>query len=504
MGIPKVSQGDILRALQYIDENGIPDKNKSVRYFLIGEGGKTYPPQYVIAVANHLTNGAAIQTDEYNALDAKTYLKGMGFTVTGNQEKYELTITADQVSSSDECFDKDNLSLGDNYVPLDVFFQNEDGQVIKRKYNKGERRNSNQTMPRLAFQIYEKQIRALSVEEKENFPVCQYSPSSGVIRGIFPSAEEFRKHRNSIEYMTYSYEGDRNFVIYSWNIFSTLKFVEECLKRFGKPGDRFVLTYREKQEKEEKESGQNAVLSQQKPAKKQIFNGYLNPYSGKLIESKNIIFRGAPGTGKTYLAKEIAADIISDGYFDDYGLLTDEQKEQVEFVQFHPSYDYSDFVEGLRPKINADGSMGFKLQDGIFKRFVERARKNYENSKKSQDTVEKEATAQESIANFFDSVEFGVDTFETVNKNKFTITSADEEHIEIEIPGNATINKLRLNTDELRRMLESDVSFTKVRDVTAFFGKKFATQAYSYDFALYKKIKKLLRLNPGKGVCRRS
>ena len=253
MGIPKVSQGDILRALQYIDENGIPDKNKSVRYFLIGEGGKTYPPQYVIAVANHLANGAAIQTDEYNALDAKTYLKGMGFTVTSNQEKYELTITADQVSSSDECFDKDNLSLGDNYVPLDVFFQNEDGQVIKRKYNKGERRNSNQTMPRLAFQIYEKQIRALSVEEKENFPVCQYSPSSGVIRGIFPSAEEFRKHRNSIEYMTYSYDGDRNFVIYSWNIFSTLKFVEECLKRFGKPGDRFVLTYREKQEKEEKE-----------------------------------------------------------------------------------------------------------------------------------------------------------------------------------------------------------------------------------------------------------
>lgn len=491
MAIPKVSQGDILRALQYIDENGIPDKNKSIRYFLIGEGGKTYPPQYVIAVANHLANGAAIQTDEYNALDAKTYLKGMGFTVNGNQEKYELTITADQVSSSDECFDKNNLGLGDNYVPLDVFFQNENGQVIKRKYNKGERRNSNQTMPRLAFQIYEKQIRALSVEEKENFPVCQYSPSSGVIRGIFPSVEEFRKHRNSIEYMTYSYDGDRNFVIYSWNIFSTLKFVEECLKRFGKPGDRFVLTYREKQEKEEKESGQNAVSSQQKPAEKQIFNGYLNPYSGKLIESKNIIFRGAPGTGKTYLAKEIAADIISDGYFDDYALLTDEQKEQVEFVQFHPSYDYSDFVEGLRPKINADGSMGFELQDGIFKRFVERARKNYENSKKSQDTVEKEATAQESIANFFDSVEFGVDTFETVNKNKFTITSADEEHIEIEIPGNATINKLRLNTDELRRMLESDVSFTKVRDVTAFFGKKFATQAYSYDFALYKKIKKI-------------
>ena len=106
-----------------------------------------------------------------------------------------------------------------------------------------------------------------------------------------------------------------------------------------------------------------------------------------LIQSKNIILRGAPGTGKSYLAKEIATDIISDGYFDDYTLLSDEQKTQVEFVQFHPSYDYSDFVEGLRPKMNKDGSMGFELQDGIFKKFVACARKNcedYENSQKGE------------------------------------------------------------------------------------------------------------------------
>lgn len=108
-----------------------------------------------------------------------------------------------------------------------------------------------------------------------------------------------------------------------------------------------------------------------------------------LIESKNLIFRGAPGTGKSYLAREIAADIVSDGYFDDYTLLTDEQKKQVEFVQFHPSYDYSDFVEGLRPKLNADGSMGFTLQDGIFKKFVARARVNYENAQGSTETLKK-------------------------------------------------------------------------------------------------------------------
>lgn len=38
-------------------------------------------------------------------------------------------------------------------------------------------------------------------------------------------------------------------------------------------------------------------------------------------------------------------------------------------------------------------------------------------------------------------------------------------------------------------MLESDVKFTKIKDITAFFGKTFATQGYSYDFAIYKAIK---------------
>lgn len=62
----------------------------------------------------------------------------------------------------------------------------------------------------------------------------------------------------------------------------------------------------------------------------------------------------------------------------------------MEFVQFHPSYDYSDFLEGLRTKMNEDGTMGFELQDGIFKKFVARTRKNYEDSQKSKELLEKE------------------------------------------------------------------------------------------------------------------
>ena len=169
-------------------------------------------------------------------------------------------------------------------------------------------------------------------------------------------------------------------------------------------------------------------------------------------------------------------------------MLSDEQKNQVEFVQFHPGYDYSDFVEGLRPKLNVDGSLGFELQDGIFKRFVERARKNYENSQKSRETVEKEISAQVVLTDFLSDIEFGVDSFKTVTGNEFFITDADDKQIQISIPKNATANNISISVDEILRMLESDETFSKVRDLTQFFGKTFATQAFSYIFAIYKEI----------------
>lgn len=84
-------------------------------------------------------------------------------------------------------------------------------------------------------------------------------------------------------------------------------------------------------------------------------------YANVLKQSKNLILRGAPGTGKTYLARQIARE------------LTGGTEEQIDFVQFHPSYDYTDFVEGLRPVSNDNGQISFELQDGIFKKFCQKA-----------------------------------------------------------------------------------------------------------------------------------
>lgn len=79
-----------------------------------------------------------------------------------------------------------------------------------------------------------------------------------------------------------------------------------------------------------------------------------------LSRKKNIILEGAPGVGKTFLARKIA-----------YQLIGEIKDENIEMVQFHQSYSYEDFVQGIRPSINGD----FEVRNGIFYNFCQKARR---------------------------------------------------------------------------------------------------------------------------------
>lgn len=91
-----------------------------------------------------------------------------------------------------------------------------------------------------------------------------------------------------------------------------------------------------------------------------------NEIRNLLKANHNVILTGAPGTGKTYLSKQIANEFA------------DKDESRIGFVQFHPSYDYTDFVEGLRPVKTTDeekngGTIVFERKDGVFKKFCKDA-----------------------------------------------------------------------------------------------------------------------------------
>ncbi len=90
----------------------------------------------------------------------------------------------------------------------------------------------------------------------------------------------------------------------------------------------------------------------------------------KLIDkdtNRNIILTGIPGTGKTYSINDF---LENNGYKDK----NNSNYNRFEFVQFHPSYDYEDFIEGLKPiPSDKNEQIEFKLVDGIFKKLCKKA-----------------------------------------------------------------------------------------------------------------------------------
>lgn len=174
-------------------------------------------------------------------------------------------------------------------------------------------------------------------------------------------------------------------------------------------------------------------------------NNHHNEYVNLLNANHNLILTGAPGTGKTRSAMEIAKDLI--------GLDSIEELEGCPaygFVQFHPSYDYSDFVEGLRPKSDVNGNVGFDRKDGVFKEFCMRALKDDEIGT--------------------------VDNFEE-SWNKLIEELNDKEFIDIPLLSNKDTFRIELNeygTGLATRTYENDALQSKswVKGKSKFFNKE--------------------------------
>lgn len=157
----------------------------------------------------------------------------------------------------------------------------------------------------------------------------------------------------------------------SWNELKNIPILQKCEVFINSQGSLFKLTEEEYDVIREVIDNKNIIsekLLQHSSIKKYKFSEDADkPFISEeqflksvslLKRKKNIILQGPPGVGKTFIARKLA-----------YEIMQEVKDASIEMVQFHQSYSYEDFIQGLRPAQKG----GFDLKDGIFYTFCQRA-----------------------------------------------------------------------------------------------------------------------------------
>lgn len=199
-------------------------------------------------------------------------------------------------------------------------------------------------------------------------------------------------------------------------------------------------------------------------------NSLVENLANLLKNTHNLILHGAPGTGKTHLAHEIAKAMNA----------------ETSFVQFHPSYDYTDFVEGLRPVKSSDGtsSIGFERKDGVFKEFCKRALKNL------------------SVINFLKKLEKEKRHFYTIDYGlysyyDFFVENFNQQNDEIAICSNGKKDgkefKNELTFSQLDKIIQCKENINSFEDMKNIFSDIVDDNEHHeiYYYCLYKEFKKI-------------
>jgi len=280
------------------------------------------------------------------------------------------------------------------------------------------------------------------------------------------------------------------------NIFNmkSIEEINEVLKFFKKNGELYSLN---------KDQGNFPSASLNKYIeflKMKNINSTVNDKlsTNKVIKlSLNQILYGPPGTGKTYQTINKALQIIDGEIPSD----REEAKErfevlkdagQIEFITFHQSYGYEEFVEGIKADVESD-TIRYVLEDGIFKHLSNIARKQYEDSKKSQSELATEISQKDKIGDFLNKALEEEKVFQKTKGGKFTIKDLTEKSIILHSEdSNYNANSISLDVDEFYKIVNVDIDFKTSRQIAQeVFGISNQRQKDTYYLALYKEYKKI-------------
>ncbi len=166
--------------------------------------------------------------------------------------------------------------------------------------------------------------------------------------------------------------------------------------------------------------------------------------SSLLAYKKQLILYGPPGTGKTWLARNYIK------------AKTNDNREFYDFVTFHPSYSYEEFVEGLKP-IPAGNGVNFVVEDGIFKRMAIKAMCEI---LKNQNDYPKLSKIAENLLKSLKEIEKGITATKNdvlgecskLKKELWTnLISLDEKELKSLFKGSDQVREFYLAIDEINR-----------------------------------------------------
>jgi 5-methylcytosine-specific restriction enzyme B len=222
----------------------------------------------------------------------------------------------------------------------------------------------------------------------------------------------------------------------------------------------------------------------------------MNEYTKLLNLKWQIILQGAPGTGKTYTAKDIAYQLIFNK-----PISTEKEKrkehlrelsisEQFTLIQFHPAYAYEDFVRGISAKANGQG-IEYKTENKILAEFAQKANQNYLDSQKEVQQLSKEKQLEINFEEFKDYIESALEQNLKFDINEVAYIYGVEDDA-FRYKGDNWNNNQRMKFDDIKKLHFSNITerkLIKTLDNVSGLAKQHAT----YYFLMLKKFQEFIK-----------
>lgn len=355
--LKKILRKHVEAAIARIDEDGIPPGDRSKKFDILFQG-KRYPLKLVVSIAAEEATGSSLKANTFASGEggpAYKKIEDLGFEIV---EKKRISKLMDAF-----------LAQASGGTDLTVKQYEKDYRGLKIKVSFGQ--GGIARVPWIAFLapdqkasegiypviLYYREAKLLVLA----YGVSEENDAGSSWQGIGnkPTIDEFLESQHAREPERYG----ESFVEATYDLNSKVDMAD-LTRRL----DLMIDLYR-------KQAGGvgHSETSQRDQARSE----------NDMPPPTNLIYYGPPGTGKTYKTAEKAV-LLCDGKLPDggraklmerYRELVDRQR--INFVTFHQSYSYEDFVEGLRPDVDGDGSakQGIKLsiKPGVFKAIADRA-----------------------------------------------------------------------------------------------------------------------------------